>query len=110
MNPARELLSVTLSTDRPLDGLRFSRDATHTFPTELAPKSMVKDGSPSRHRSTALISAFRGKKPGSREKVCLARICARSRVSFISRLASSSNFLDSVSERTVSAGCDGRQR
>jgi hypothetical protein len=61
-----------------LDGMRCAIrlcDSTmrHAFPTELAPKSTVNDGSPSKARSMASISACLGKKPGNREKVCLVR-------------------------------------
>ena len=76
----------------------------HTFPTELAPKRMVKEGSVSSARSITAISCLRGKNPGSRENVCRVRIWERSRCSEISRRASSSNRLDSVRDRTVSAG------
>lgn len=75
-----------------------------TLPTLLAPNKIVKEGSPSNARSTAVISDFLGKKPGKRENVCLGRSCERSRFSLISRRASSKRRRDSVSDRTVSAG------
>lgn len=75
-----------------------------TFPTELAPNRTVNEGSPSNARSMACISACRGWNPGNRPNVCLGRIWDRSRFSLISLRASSSNCLDSVRERTVSAG------
>lgn len=56
----------------------------HTFPTELAPKRTVKEGSPPRARSITCISAFLGKNPGRRENVCLGRSGERSCCSSIS--------------------------
>lgn len=76
----------------------------HTFPTALAPKRTVNDGSPSRARSITRNSVSRGKNPGRRVTACLMRTRGTSRSSVISLRASSSRRLDSVSERAVSEG------
>lgn len=82
----------------------------HTLPAALAPKITVNDGSPSRVRSMTRNSASRGKKPGRRVTACLMRIRGTSRSSVISRRASSSWRLDSVSDRAVSEGWMSRGR